>query len=224
MMFGTFSSFLRCSHEIRKFNSHACFAWLKRNSFCSSTALNKKAKNGKDQRIRTGKGKDAMPKKLPPLALYYRESYQLFGPVQSESSNIKKHNDSSDVLSQTSQGYETEFRMLNGVLANNDVILPRLPKVRHPQATIDNDLSTAKSIDEGESHPMLNQSRVIGQEMPSLLQIFRKRKSSVNAYCPSVSAILNETMPQSSRLALERWKKKMIDKLGDEGFRIYKQG
>lgn len=40
---------------------------------------------------------------------------------------------------------------------------------------------------------------------------------------PSVTKILDETMPISSRMALDRWKAKMIAELGEQGFAEYQQ-
>ncbi|KAK7072746.1 Mgme1p [Halocaridina rubra] len=41
---------------------------------------------------------------------------------------------------------------------------------------------------------------------------------------PSVRKILDETMPKASRIALERWKAKLIKELGEEGFKEYREG
>lgn len=41
---------------------------------------------------------------------------------------------------------------------------------------------------------------------------------------PSVSAILEATMPEDQRRILERWKAKMIKQLGEEGFAEYRKG
>ncbi|CAL4062819.1 unnamed protein product [Meganyctiphanes norvegica] len=40
---------------------------------------------------------------------------------------------------------------------------------------------------------------------------------------PSVTKVLDETMPISSRIALDKWKAKMIAELGDQGFAEYQQ-
>jgi len=42
-------------------------------------------------------------------------------------------------------------------------------------------------------------------------------------FLPSVSKILNVTMPQEQAEALEKWQAKMIAQLGVEGFRMYKE-
>lgn len=41
---------------------------------------------------------------------------------------------------------------------------------------------------------------------------------------PSVTNILNVTMSAQSKMALENWKKNMIEKLGEEGFNKYSKG
>lgn len=41
---------------------------------------------------------------------------------------------------------------------------------------------------------------------------------------PSVTNILNVTMSEKSRAALENWKIKMIEKLGIDGFNKYSKG
>lgn len=41
---------------------------------------------------------------------------------------------------------------------------------------------------------------------------------------PSVTNILNVTMSEKSKAALENWKKNMIEKLGEDGFNKYSKG
>lgn len=41
---------------------------------------------------------------------------------------------------------------------------------------------------------------------------------------PSVTNILNVTMSEKSKAALENWKKNMIEKLGEDGFNEYSKG
>lgn len=50
------------------------------------------------------------------------------------------------------------------------------------------------------------------------------RANKESAKLPSVTAILNATMSEEARKALEIWEKKMIEKLGIEGFKVYKAG
>ena len=46
----------------------------------------------------------------------------------------------------------------------------------------------------------------------------------LQGYVPSVSKIINESMPPESRHFLDRWEEEMIEKLGIEGFKQYKRG
>jgi len=41
---------------------------------------------------------------------------------------------------------------------------------------------------------------------------------------PSVTNILNTTMSEKSKAALENWKKSMTEKLGEDGFNKYSRG
>lgn len=41
---------------------------------------------------------------------------------------------------------------------------------------------------------------------------------------PSVRKVLEETMPSANKIALEKWKAKMIKELGEEGFQQYRKG
>lgn len=41
---------------------------------------------------------------------------------------------------------------------------------------------------------------------------------------PSVTSILNATMSEKSKAALEKWKRSMIEKLGEDGFNVYSRG
>lgn len=43
------------------------------------------------------------------------------------------------------------------------------------------------------------------------------------SHLPSVTNVINETMPDLSKFYLERWKKKMISELGEEGFLKHQQ-
>lgn len=51
-----------------------------------------------------------------------------------------------------------------------------------------------------------------------------KNRIESSAAYPSVSTILNETMPYESRLVLEKWKKNMVAELGEEGFLQFTTG
>jgi len=50
------------------------------------------------------------------------------------------------------------------------------------------------------------------------------RETPKRADLPSVTNILNLTMSEKSKAALENWKKNMIEKLGEDGFKKYSGG
>ena len=57
------------------------------------------------------------------------------------------------------------------------------------------------------------------------LNAFRSHVERLSLHgLPSVSAILNKTQTESSRFFLERWKLQMVTKLGEDGFKRYKEG
>ncbi|KAF4526027.1 hypothetical protein B566_EDAN000820, partial [Ephemera danica] len=97
---------------------------------------------------------------------------------------------------------------------------------------VDDVYSTLKSCD---SSPLLLPDAVI-KKLTSF-PMTRKSKSEekdAEAYdivsmqkrhhLPSVSKILNATMSEGARMALQRWRSKLIEQLGEEGFLRYNQG
>jgi hypothetical protein len=78
--------------------------------------------------------------------------------------------------------------------------------------------------------PLLNESKNTESLMPaeSVWNILPNNKYISNRkdylLYPSVSKILNATMPDSSRAALKRWRQKMILELGEEGFLNHYRG
>ncbi|XP_050405304.1 uncharacterized protein LOC126821051 [Patella vulgata] len=56
---------------------------------------------------------------------------------------------------------------------------------------------------------------------------FERFNTEVDKFClqypPSVSKILNKTMSAKNRYFLERWKKKMIEEMGEEGFKQHQE-
>lgn len=74
-----------------------------------------------------------------------------------------------------------------------------------------------------DSKQNLNQEyyRKLIVERPSEMII---RETSKRGDIPSVTNILNTTMSEKSKAALENWKKSMIEKLGEDGFNKYSRG
>ena len=58
--------------------------------------------------------------------------------------------------------------------------------------------------------PVLNSDKVMSLD----------KKASL----PSVSKVIEKSRPPESQAMLDRWKKKMIEKLGEEGFALYQKG
>lgn len=55
-------------------------------------------------------------------------------------------------------------------------------------------------------------------------EIHETHKTSSKSNLPSVTRILNATMSEQSKAALEKWKNSMIEKLGEDGFNRYSRG
>ncbi|RXG67929.1 Mitochondrial genome maintenance exonuclease 1, partial [Armadillidium vulgare] len=64
-----------------------------------------------------------------------------------------------------------------------------------------------------------------GDKFPNNFNAINEKKSFSDKYrLPSVSKILQETMPPERRKILQKWEENMIMELGEEGFKSYKQG
>lgn len=69
--------------------------------------------------------------------------------------------------------------------------------------------------------PLTNNAELV----PSLVQSLTHLESSkILSGLPSVTTILQKTLPPESVLALEKWKQRMVDQLGIEGFQLYQEG
>lgn len=55
-------------------------------------------------------------------------------------------------------------------------------------------------------------------------EINETHQTSTKCNLPSVTRILNATMSEQSKAALEKWKNSMIEKLGEDGFNQYTRG
>jgi hypothetical protein len=70
------------------------------------------------------------------------------------------------------------------------------------------------------SFPMIWNGRIKQEET----EIVNMANKDTNRLFPSVSKILNNTMSASAKAALQRWRSKLIEQLGEEGFLRYSQG
>lgn len=69
-------------------------------------------------------------------------------------------------------------------------------------------------------HPLLNEAKGQSEYVPGPLARITLQKDS-NTHLPSVTRILQKTMPPDQAFYLERWKRRMIAELGEEGFKEY---
>ncbi|MBN3275603.1 MGME1 exonuclease, partial [Polyodon spathula] len=122
---------------------------------------------------------------------------------------------SSKVSSQTPTSLAEEDRKLYGPVIRSKPVaedcVPRAPK---------------------NAAPLLNPSKVLDQTQEAALKAplrFALQRGQGRSYIPSVTRILQQTMPLEQAFYLERWRKKMIAELGEEGFsqytaNLFKQG
>ncbi|ROL49668.1 Mitochondrial genome maintenance exonuclease 1 [Anabarilius grahami] len=70
-------------------------------------------------------------------------------------------------------------------------------------------------------HPLLNEAKGQSEYVPGPLARITLQRDSNTKYLPSVTRILQKTMPPDQAFYLERWKRRMIAELGEEGFKEY---
>lgn len=70
-------------------------------------------------------------------------------------------------------------------------------------------------------HPLLNEAKGQSEYVPGPLARITLQRDSNKTSIPSVTRILQKTMPPDQAFYLERWKRRMIAELGEEGFREY---
>lgn len=140
----------------------------------------------------------------------------LYGCVDQEKySSLVRSVVSSKVSSQTPTSLAEEDRKLYGPVIRSKPVaegsVPRAPK---------------------NAAPLLNPGKVLDQTQEAALKAplrFALQRGQGRSYIPSVTRILQQTMPLEQAFYLERWRKKMIAELGEEGFsqytaNLFKQG
>ncbi|GFQ67269.1 mitochondrial genome maintenance exonuclease 1 [Trichonephila clavata] len=142
------------------------------------------------------------------------EFKMLYGPVQNIKVSIDKKKFPSD-----------------STLIQNQTLIPIVEPNNSEKLNSVRNLKTNENFEENFSlnwvlnFPLLNQqpsktSEIDIAEINSLRKELEKRSRS---YVPSVSKILEKTMPQESAERLRRWKENMIKELGIEGFQKYQE-
>ncbi|GFW99896.1 mitochondrial genome maintenance exonuclease 1 [Trichonephila clavipes] len=137
----------------------------------------------------------------------------LYGPIQ----NLKVSNDKKKFPS-------------DSTLIQNQTLIPIVEPNKNEKLNSVTDLKTNENLEANDlnqvlNFPLLNQQRSKTSEIDivrinSLRKELEKRSKS---YVPSVSKILENTMPQESAERLRRWKENIIKELGVEGFQKYQE-
>ncbi|KAF8796801.1 mitochondrial genome maintenance exonuclease 1-like [Argiope bruennichi] len=144
------------------------------------------------------------------------EFKMLYGPLQSpkSSNTIKK------ILEN------------NSTIIQNQTVFPILDPKGDSKSAQTVDIDANKDSNEFDFHqtllkfPLLNeQSRALSSDIEiSEINLLRKiLEEKSKTYVPSVSRILEKTMPQEQAEILRRWKENMIKQLGEEGFQKYQE-
>lgn len=177
------------------------------------------------------KGKISVTRKI-----FYKDS-------PTKSTKILEAKDASSVI----KSLNWEFKMLYGAIRSStsspvkektfesniiqhQTVIPFLdPKDESkPAQNIDSDISNEINCWQtllkfpllNKQSPMLSSDLEIS-EINSLRKVLEEKSKS---YIPSVSRILQKTMPQEQSENLRRWKENMIQELGEEGFQKYQEG
>jgi len=75
------------------------------------------------------------------------------------------------------------------------------------------------------SNPIRTPTCINANSIEVPIKSFPFEKTTINAgKVPSISKVLNETMPKEQAEALRRWEARMIAQMGEDRFREYKQG
>lgn len=70
-------------------------------------------------------------------------------------------------------------------------------------------------------HPLLNHAKAQSEYVPGPLARVMLQRDSTKPSMSSVTRILQKTMPPEQAFYLERWKRRMIAELGEDGFKEY---
>ncbi|KAG8319108.1 mitochondrial DNA repair [Homalodisca vitripennis] len=183
--------------------------------FESQKSSRKRKKKSKSSEIQTDSKEsiNSLPPDVPPTNVTLGDNNQTLESDSQEITRQKiKNSNSSKIFTDTPS-------------------LPRKSKVKNNPAVENSDefvFKSSVSIDE-KSYPLQN---------PEKLEMFNQDTQIENVLnytfsdpliknyskFPSVSKIMEETMPEKNRMILSKWRKNMIAELGEEGFNNYNAG
>lgn len=125
-----------------------------------------------------------------------------------ESANFNRNTaEINNLRNDTSSSNSSKFDMVDTTMKYN-LTLEKLPHI---------------IIQNIPSFPIMSNKREPLEESTEILSISGRNDMETIRF-PSVSRILTQTMSPESKLALEVWKSRMIEKLGKEGFDIHQKG
>ncbi|CAL1283457.1 unnamed protein product [Larinioides sclopetarius] len=120
----------------------------------------------------------------------------------------------------------------NGTIIQNQTVFPILDSkgdsnsIQSTESDVNNDINEVCCWQTLLKFPLLNRkspalsSDLKVSEINSLRKVLEEKSKS---YVPSVSRILEKTMPRVQAENLKRWKENMIKELGEEGFQKYQE-
>lgn len=142
------------------------------------------------------------------------ENNHLFGPIQSAHSDtyqVRNIEESNKIIQ-----HSTEIPIIEPVISYSEIAEESCERKQLPN------LETILSF------PLVNKSVFEPdniKEQINKMNVLRKYiETFSNSSIPSVSRILEKTMPEDRIEHLNRWKQNMINELGEEGFQKYQKG